>query len=350
MHSTKFQTGLHFTDIHFGRKSNSPLHNLDCINYIKWVCSISKKEKVEYIAFLGDWNEHRSSLNVATLHESYTAAKLLNDLNIPIYFCIGNHDLYNRHNRDIYSVIPFNEFTNFVVIDNPTIIQDVVDDMLICPYLFHHEYENLINYNNIPFWAGHFEFKGFQITGQGTIMQSGPDHTIFSGPKNIVSGHFHKRQQNGNTTFIGNTFPMDFSDADDNARGCMIYNHVSHTMKFIDWSSCPKYTKTVLTDILDGTAIIHPDSRVKCVIDVPLTFEECMTLRHTFLDQYKLREFSFEESIEIRNAIIENDEIIQIDSNIDNVDDLVVAMLQNIETTHIDNELLISIYQKLGTI
>ena len=122
--------GGYMTDIHFGKKANSPLHNEDCIRYLEWFCEQVKKHECDYVAFLGDWNENRSALNIATLKYSYLGAKMLNDLDIPVYFVVGNHDLYYRHSREIHSVIPFNEFENFVIIDEPTVINDIENKVL----------------------------------------------------------------------------------------------------------------------------------------------------------------------------------------------------------------------------
>jgi predicted MPP superfamily phosphohydrolase len=158
--------GAFFTDIHFGKKANSNLHNEDCRRFINWFCEqVRKDPDIDYVGFLGDWNENRSALNVATLNHSYQGAKMLDHLGLPIFFVIGNHDLYHRHTRDIHSVVPFNEFRNFTIIEEPTIIDKIEGRALFCPFLFHEEYPQLTKYLNIPFWAGHFEFKGYVVTG-----------------------------------------------------------------------------------------------------------------------------------------------------------------------------------------
>jgi DNA repair exonuclease SbcCD nuclease subunit len=144
---------------------------------------------------------------------SYLAAKKINDLGLPVFFVVGNHDLYHRHTREVHSVIPFQEFSNFRVIDSPTIIEEIHNKALFSPFLFHDEYAKMTGYLKLPFWAGHFEFKDFMVTGYGMKMPTGPDAMDFKGPKYIVSGHFHKRQHSDNIVYIGNTFPMDFGDA-----------------------------------------------------------------------------------------------------------------------------------------
>lgn len=338
-----------FTDIHWGAKANSELHNNDCLTFIKWFCTqVKELGNIDHIVFLGDYFENRSALNVATLNAAYQGAKLVNDLKLPVYFVIGNHDLYHRHTRELYSVVPFAEFDHYTIVDQPIFFPHIGDGALFCPYLFPHEYPDLMKYSNSPTWWGHFEFKGFVVTGYNIVMPTGPDPADFPGPKHIFSGHFHKRQSNHNVTYIGNTFPTNFSDAGDTDRGMMVYDHQTNTAEFINWEECPKYTKTKLTDILDNTVLIHPESRVKCVIDVPISFEESTYLRQKFIDDFKLREFSMEESKEITQALTDTQSSVDPnDIKLDSVDDLVIQMLNDISTEHIDNQLLIEQYQKL---
>lgn len=337
------------TDIHFGKKANSQLHNEDCLNYLDWFCNKVKEENCDYVAFLGDWNENRSALNIATLNYSYKGAKKLNDLGIPVYFIVGNHDLYHRYSREVHSVINFNEFSNFVLIENPTVVDDIYGKVLFVPYIFHEEYSQLTKYLDIPIWAGHFEFKGFEVTGYGMIMPTGPDPKDFSGPKHIFSGHFHKRQADQNVIYIGNCFPMDFGDSGDLNRGMTVYEHDTDTVTFHNWADCPKYTKTTLSNLLDKTDTLYPNSRVKCIVDIDITFEESTYLRQKFKEDFKLREFVLEESPKLMEALTNTEVSVDWDKDkLSTVNELVMQMLRDIDSEHIDNEKLVTIYQDLS--
>lgn len=346
-----------FTDIHFGAKANSEQHNIDCLNYVEWFCNKVRNDKnVNAVAFLGDWNENRSNINIHTLNYSYLAAKKLNELDIPIFFVIGNHDLYFKKSREIHSVIPFNEFTNFKVIEENTIIKNKGHhDVLICPYLFHDEYEDLVQYKDIPVWMGHFEFKGFIVTGTDIRMPTGPDASQFAGPKQIFSGHFHKRQsyENSNVVYIGNTFPTTFGDAGDSSRGMATYNFNTEETLFYDWEDGPRYIKTKLSDLLNDESrerILVPNAKVKCIVDIKINFDESNVIKREFLKEYGLREILFEEASAIQAAISDTELDLDIDtSGLKSVDDLVMLMLKQIKNKHIDNTVLIRLYQQLKT-
>lgn len=337
----------YFTDIHFGKHSNSSIHNQDCLDFIDWfIENVKSDNSIDHIVFLGDWNENRSSLNISTLNYSFQGAKKLNELGLPVFFIIGNHDLYQRHTRDIHSVIPFSEFSNFILIDKITYIDYVGHGTLFCPFLFHEEYKELQKYRELKIWNGHFEFKGFQITGYGTKMPTGPDPIDFIGPKRIFTGHFHKRQIEDNICYIGNAFPMDFSDTNDNERGMAIYEYENDDLQFINWEECPKYLKINLSN-LNEIENLDKKTRLKCIIDVPIDYEEILSLKQKFQKELEIREFLIEDSIKLNETLMETQSNVD-DSELFTIDEMVVNMLNDIDTEQIDNELLIKIYKELN--
>lgn len=333
------------TDIHFGRQNNSETHNQDCINYIKWFCDQVKKNNIDCIFFLGDWHENRSAINGMTLHYSEMGASLLNDLNLPIYFVVGNHDLYFRNTRDIYTTIIFNKFKNFTIVDNPIVLED--NKCVIAPFLFENEYESFFKkYNAYDVFAGHFEFAGFVLTGEHTIKEHGPNPEDYKKPKKIFSGHFHRRQSKNNIHYIGNTFPMDFSDANDENRGMAIYNFKSDDIKYINWDECPKYVKLTLTDILDKNQNITYNSRVKVIVDTTLSLSEHNDLKKILIDKYNLRELMLEEkaSSEIELTDIEQEvENLKLEST----NEVIIELLKRVKSDKIDNNKLIEIFRQL---
>lgn len=343
----KLKKAAMMTDIHFGKKSNSEQHNQDCINFISWFCEQVKNDpEIDHIVCLGDWHENRSALNISTLHYSYNGAKMLNSLGLPVFLIVGNHDLYYRHTRELHSLFHFESLSNFNIIKEPYVCEDTHEKTLFCPYMFHDEYPSLANYLNIPIWFGHFEFQGFVITGYNNVMMTGPNPFDFRGPKYIFSGHFHKRQIMDNIVYIGNTFPMDFGDAGDFSRGMAVYDYKKQTVDFIDWEQCPKYIKTNLSAMIENKVNFFPNARISCTADIPLSYEEINSIRQKFIEKYQLREFTIEDSSEISNLISHTETEIY-DNELTNVFDMMIQLLNNIDSEHIDNNLLIEIYKSL---
>ncbi len=345
----KLNKALCFTDIHWGAKSNSSQHNEDCTNFIKWVCSLIKQDpSIDHIMFLGDWHENRSALNLATLNASYDGMCRLNELGLPIYVIIGNHDLYFRHTRELHSLPHFDSLTNVQLIQTPTIINETTYPCLISPYLFENEYHELDEYLKIPIWWGHFEFKGFVITGNNIKMPTGPEVEDYPVSR-IFSGHFHKRQQYKHVTYIGNTFPTNFSDAGDNDRGVAVYQYDIDHLEFINWADCPKYMQISLSDALEDNITIHPNTRVKCVVDVVLDYEQTVELKQKMEGQFELREFKFEETAELASLLTTDVDTVDLSEHqLASVNELVVTLINTMTSERINKNKLIRIFNSLN--
>ena len=82
------------TDIHWGLKSNSLIHNQDCEAFVDWFIDTARAQGCETGMFLGDWHHHRASINLQTLHFSLRSLQKLSAAFERFYFIPGNHDLY----------------------------------------------------------------------------------------------------------------------------------------------------------------------------------------------------------------------------------------------------------------
>jgi DNA repair exonuclease SbcCD nuclease subunit len=337
-----------FSDIHFGRRSNSKIHNQDCLDFVEWFANhVERDGSYSHIAFLGDWFESRSAINIETLEYSYQALQRLNSIGLPVIFIVGNHDLHRRTTRDVHSVRMFQELENFTVIDSPR----VIDGILFSPFLFNHEYASIIQHNDCWAFCGHFEFKNFVVTGSSVVLEHGPDHKLFPGPKRIFSGHFHKRQTIDNVCYLGNVFPMDYGDAGDYDRGMCTYHVLEDKVEFKNWEDCPKYYKTTLSKIMTDQWEPKPKMKVKCLIDQELGYQDAQDLRESMIAAYDLRDFVLEEDRAAKQGILEgetaNDEPL---AGFTSVDDLVVKYLETIKAdknVKIDADLLIEIYKSV---
>ncbi len=335
-----------FTDIHWGKKNNSLMHNQDCDDYVDWFIGEVKSRGVNVVMFLGDWFENRNSVNVMTLNYSHRALKKLNSLGIPVYIIVGNHDLYHRENRSVFSTNVFDEFSNVILISEPTQIND---EIMMSPYIFKDEYPELAKFNHLKYWMGHFEFRNFVVTGSDRKMEQGPDHKMFAGPTHIFSGHFHKRQALDNVIYIGNCFPMDYGDAWDDKRGAAFLDTETADVDFIDWEDCPKYRKVKLSSVLtDPNLTFPPKTRVRCVIDAEIGYSDAQQLRDELTKQLGLREFVLEENLYEKKDAIAGEEVLE-DFDLSSLNDAVVKMIESgvSGTTTIDPAKLIHIYERL---
>lgn len=341
-----------FTDFHVG-KSRDLFYTTNTQEYMDWFCDLVRTTPgVDSIGFLGDWHENRSSIHVDTMNLSFKLSNQLNDLGLPVYFVVGNHDLFNKHNRDLHSCVFFNSLSNFIVVDQPMIRKEFDGGALFSPFLFGPEYDAELLRKPVSHLLGHFEFKDFIVTGYNIKMEHGPDCSVLGDYKKILSGHFHKRQVSRNTEYIGNTFCTSFADANDTARGACIYEFDKAKTTYVNWTGGPQYVKTTLSDLSNGkvNAALTEKTFVRCIADTKITYEEHTLLKDMFMKQYGVRAMTIEEDKVAARAILTetlpgltNDELAK-----SSIDELVHKMLSQLTVDGINNKTLTDLYKALG--
>jgi DNA repair exonuclease SbcCD nuclease subunit len=193
---------------------------------------------------------------------------------------------------------------------------------------------------------GHFEFRGFVVTGATRTLDHGPDALMLTGPEYIFSGHFHKRQYNGNIVYIGNTFPTNYGDASDNQRGCAVFDVENNDVYFHDWDNAPLFFKTRLSTVLNGEMGWPEKSRVRCTLDVDLGYSDVQALREEMVKMFSLREFTIDEDAQVRKGLLTDGLELETELDMSTLDSSVRQLIsEGVQASAtIDPQLLISIY------
>lgn len=347
---SKLKKAALFTDIHFGKRNNSEEHNQDCLDFIKWFCDqVQTDPTIDHIWFLGDWHEHRAAINAFTLQRSYTAAKMLNALQLPIMFLIGNHDLAFRNSRTTFTTEIFEPFENFKLINEIEVIDSIEGGVLAIPYLREDEYPTILDHKNVPVVMGHLELKGFRVSGASNILEHGPEaNTFFKKQKRVFSGHFHQRQEQGNVHYIGNIAPMDFSDTNDTKRGMAVYNFETDKLDYIDWPNCPRYIKATLSEVLENPKkILVKGARVRIEVDTDITYDESNQIKESLAVKYGLREITLNEAMTI-DVQLSDDEIEIEELKLETTNEVIQELLKRIKDDSVDTDLLLKIYNSVN--
>ena len=337
--SNLFRKAVAFTDIHFGLKSNSQTHNDDCLAFVKWATAKAKEEGCDTCFFLGDWHNHRASINIITLTYSLRALEHLNDNFDAVYFIPGNHDLYYRDRRDIQSVEWARHLPNIHICNDWFNSGNVV----IAPWLVGDDYKRVPKLSG-TYCFGHFELPGYLMNA----MIAMPDHgdikrEDFHGFQHVFTGHFHKRQTQRNITYIGNCFPHNYADAGDDERGIMILEWGQEPV-YHSWPEQPTYRVLNLSDVIDHAAtILQPKMHVRVGLDIEISYEEANFIKETFIKDYNLAEMAL---IPNKNSEVDTD-LAPGEIKFESVDQIVTDQLTNIESEFYDSKLLLQIYQNL---
>ena len=337
--SNLFHKAVVFTDIHFGLKSNSQTHNEDCLAFVKWATSLAKEQGCETAFFLGDWHNHRASINIVTLNYSLRALEHLNDNFNRVYFIPGNHDLYYRDKRDIQSVEWAKHLPNIVICNDW--LHD--GDVIVAPWLVGEDHKRIPRLS-AKYMFGHFELPHFKMNAMVEMPDHGElnaDH--FGGFDRVFSGHFHLRQQRKNVDYIGNCFPHNFADAGDKNRGCMILEW-GKKPEFHAWPDQPLYQIYTLSDLIDNhQQLLQSKMHVRVELNIDISYEEANYIKETFMRDYNLREMAL-----IPNKTTSYDQdLAPGEIKFESVDQIVTDQLTNIVSESYDPKLLLKIYQEL---
>ena len=335
-----FKKAAVFTDIHFGLKGNSKVHNQDCEDFIDWYIDTAKAAGCETGIFCGDWHHNRNSLNLTTMDATIRSMEKLGQAFEKFYFFDGNHDLYYKDKRDVNSTAFAKHIPGITFIDKIYVEEDVA----LVPWLVGDEWKKMETIE-AKYLFGHFELPSFYMNA----MVQMPDHgdlkvEHFKNQDYVFSGHFHKRQKQGKVHYIGNAFPHNYADAWDDDRGMMILDRENDAEpEYINWPGCPKYRTVKLSQLIDEKdTLIKPNMYLRVTLDLPISYEEASFIKETFIDQYGCREIT----------LIPQKHLEEINSELDisafaSVDQIVSEEIALLDTDNFNKKTLLDIYNGL---
>ena len=335
-----FKKAAVFTDIHFGLKGNSKVHNDDCERFIDWYIEQAQAAGCETGIFCGDWHHNRNSLNLTTMDATIRSMEKLGAAFEKFYFFDGNHDLYYKDRRDVNSTAFGKYIPGITFVDEITTVEDVT----IVPWLVGDEWKKISKIKS-KYMFGHFELPSFYMNA----MVQMPDHgelkaEHFKNQSYVFSGHFHKRQKQGKVHYLGNAFPHNYADAWDDDRGMMILDRENDAEPlYLNWDDCPKYRTVKLSQLLDPDSnIIKPNMYLRVTLDLPISYEEAQFIKETYISQHNCREIT----------LIPQKQIEEISTNLDistfeSVDEIVSKEITAIDSENFNKKTLLDIYGEL---
>ena len=328
-----------FTDIHFGLKSNSVTHNQDCEEFVDWFIEQAQQEGCDTCIFLGDWHHNRNSINLITLDTSLRCLEKLGAAFEQFFWFPGNHDLFYKDKRDIHSSAFGRHIPGVTVVDGIT----TLDGVTLVPWLVGDEWKTMKEIQS-KYVFGHFELPSFYMNA----MVQMPDHgelqrADLTKPEYVFSGHFHKRQHNGNIVYIGNAFPHNYADTWDDDRGMMTLEWGGKP-EYRNWPNAPKYRTLTLSKLIDGKDdIMKSKMYLRVNLDIDITYEEANFIKETYIQEHDIRDISL---IQEKNNIETNSDD-NPETEFESVDQIVTEQLLSIESDSISSKTLLEIYNNL---
>ena len=121
-----FKKAAIFTDIHYGNKTNSIIHNEDCVSFIKWFIETAHSNNCDACFFLGDYFHNRNNTNLITMNYGLQGLQLLSKAFNEVIMLPGNHDLFYKDQRTISSIAWAEHIPNIRILNEWTKKEDVI--------------------------------------------------------------------------------------------------------------------------------------------------------------------------------------------------------------------------------
>jgi len=203
-------------DTHWGARNDSPAF-IDYFNkfYNEVFFPYLQQNNINTIIHLGDVVDRRKFINHNTAHNfKLNFWDKIDLLNIDTHVIIGNHDTYYKNTNEINALQNLNiSFNTKVYTSCETVNFDGLD-ILFMPWICDANMEDSlqnIDKSTAEIVMGHLEIKGFEMH-KGHLNEQGLDKNLFKRFEKVISGHFHKKSDDGQVYYLGCPYQLTWSD------------------------------------------------------------------------------------------------------------------------------------------
>ena len=203
-------------DTHWGARNDSPAF-IDYFNrfYNEVFFPYLQQNNINTIIHLGDVVDRRKFINHNTAHNfKLNFWDKVDLLNIDTHVIIGNHDTYYKNTNEINALQNLNiSFNTKVYTSCETVNFDGLD-ILFIPWICDANMEDSlhnIDKSTAQIVMGHLEIKGFEMH-KGHLNEQGLDKDLFKRFEKVISGHFHKKSDDGQIYYLGCPYQLTWSD------------------------------------------------------------------------------------------------------------------------------------------
>ena len=203
-------------DTHWGARNDSPAF----INYFNRFYDevffpYLQENNINTIVHLGDVVDRRKFINHNTAHNfKLKFWDRIEQLKLNTHVLLGNHDTYYKNTNTV------NALQNLSVPNTVKIYasHDTVSfeglDILFLPWICDELIESTlhaIDNSTAQIVMGHLEIKGFEMH-KGHLNEQGLDKSLFKRFEKVISGHFHKKSDDGHIYYLGSPYEITWSD------------------------------------------------------------------------------------------------------------------------------------------
>ena len=224
-------------DTHFGCRNDSPAFlNYQNRFYNELFFPYLKESGINTLIHLGDVVDRRKFINHNTADNFKRVFwNRLDELNIDTHVIIGNHDTYFKNTNDVNVMQNLNLSKNVKLYTKAEEVNIGGLDMLFLPWICDDNYEDsiyAIDNSTSQICMGHLEIKGFEMHS-GIVNEHGLERGQFRRFEKVLSGHFHKKSDDGHIYYLGTQYQIMWSDYNC-PKGFHIFDTDTRELEFIE--------------------------------------------------------------------------------------------------------------------
>jgi len=203
-------------DTHFGCRNDSPAF-IEYQNkfYNNIFFPYLKEHNIGTLVHLGDVVDRRKFINHNTAHNFKKVFwDKLDDMVIDTHIIIGNHDTYYKNTNEVNALQNLNISKNAKIYTRATTVNLGGIDILFLPWICDDNLDDsvhAIDNTTSTICMGHLEIKGFEMH-KGVYNDHGQEKSQFTKFEKVISGHFHKKSDDGRIYYLGTQYEITWSD------------------------------------------------------------------------------------------------------------------------------------------
>ena len=203
-------------DTHFGCRNDNPAF-IEFQNkfYNEQFFPYLQQNNIKCLVHLGDVVDRRKFINHNTAHNFKKVFwDRLDDMGIETHIIIGNHDTYYKNTNEVNALQNLNISDNSIVYTHATDVELDGLKILFIPWICddnHAETIRTIENSTASIAMGHLEISGFEMHN-GHMNEQGLEKAMFKRFEKVMSGHFHKKSDDGHIYYLGTQYEMTWSD------------------------------------------------------------------------------------------------------------------------------------------
>lgn len=203
-------------DTHFGCRNDSPAF-IEFQNkfYNEVFFPYLEENNIKTLIHLGDVVDRRKFINHNTADNFKRVFwNKLDELNIDTHIIIGNHDTYFKNTNEINAINNLSISKDAKVYTKATDVEFGGCSILFVPWICDDNYDHsihAIDATDSTICMGHLEVKGFEMHN-GHFNEHGLEKSQFTKFDKVLSGHFHKKSDDGRIYYLGTQYEMTWSD------------------------------------------------------------------------------------------------------------------------------------------